>query len=1315
MKSLIRAVRYALISLVIIVSLVLPTVSQAAVLGGDGALNGNSSWSAGSAPGREIIDKTNVLSAGTLRSIALYFNTAGTGNQTIRIKVWRQNGSSLDLIGTSGDINVGAHGATLVSVVLPTPIVVQAGDYPGIQIANGTSDIEGQTGSHTTLYRTGNTTSGSIAESSFATDSAAPAMSFTDLAAPPGFVSLTSLSPLGAFDDESALPITITGAGFLSGAGVKFTKSAQSDIVASNVVVASDTQINATINVNNVSLGLWNLVVTNTDTSSSTLASRFRVFDADTSDLGGYGAINSDQTLNPGSTPGRDFIDKNYSLAEGVARSGSLYLTNTAGSGATARFKVWRQNGTNLDLVGESGEISIAGLTTGTHTLSLPSSITTQFGDYPGVFMSSTGSPGLDCATASSVTRYRTGNTTSGSVAESLFSTDTCALAIKLSSAGILNSVAPTSAANTGSTTITVVGGSFVSGVAVKLSKSGQSDIVATNVVVASPTQLTADVNLSGASLGAWNVVVTYPDTSVVVLSDGFSVTSEFLLMGIGDSIAEGHFAYHGPEHTGPSGNPLSQPWPYLSDLTHWDYYNAGIGGQTSSQINSRIQALLDSKDPERVYLLIGINDIATTVPLNTYLANLGAIRTKVVNSGAELIMAQILPDHEASALYVQNTKLWNASVEEWARQNSVKLAPTYAEMSSNTGSNDDELFATYDAGDHVHLNVSGNERLGQLLASPGVPTKRIIWGASQYPTFPNASIRWFSLAGGASVSGNSDTGSLVLPQNATAVSNVFTIPPGPNPFTITPTVTSGAATISYRTSATNFVRSNNSIGWTAYTGAVTIPSNQFVQVRVSNAAATSLTVTDIEATWGTPSDVTEPVVSAVSATPADTSAQVVWTTDEAGSSIVDYGFTASYGTSTSEADTSPRVTSHNVSVSGLTTCTTYHYRVRSKDAATNTGSGSDVTFTTTGCAGSSTVVDESQEEVDSSTGGTADLSTSGMDVTLTIPAGATGADAVFQIKSIDPATTYASIGMPAGKEAVGAYAFDFKAFTDVSTPVTSFSSPITVSMTYQDSDVIGLDETSLAIYRFDGTSWSALSSCAVDTAQNSIECTTSNFSVFGLFGDEEVPTTNDRNSSSGTRRGCTDKDALNYKSNVRHVQRLCTYASEPEATAPVLLPPVRDLMVGSEGEDVRILQSYLIDAGYLPAGNAIGYFGPLTKAAVTLLQQAKGIPVTGAVDSLTRLSISANAAISQAPTALAATFTRDLALGITGEDVRALQRYLNGNGYQVAAAGPGSPGSETLMYGRATEAAVKRLQQARGVAPAAGYFGPKTRAALSQ
>jgi alpha-tubulin suppressor-like RCC1 family protein len=71
----------------------------------------------------------------------------------------------------------------------------------------------------------------------------------------------------------------------------------------------------------------------------------------------------------------------------------------------------------------------------------------------------------------------------------------------------------------------------------------------------------------------------------------------------------------------------------------------------------------------------------------------------------------------------------------------------------------------------------------------------------------------------------------------------------------------------------------------------------------------------------------------------------------------------------------------------------------------------------------------------------------------------------------------------------------------------------------------------------------------------------------------------------------------------------------------------------------------------------------------------------------------------------------RDLELHMEGDDVRALQRLLNQNGYAVATGSEnGAPGFETAHFGERTQSALARYQAATGITPATGYFGAITR-----
>jgi hypothetical protein len=103
----------------------------------------------------------------------------------------------------------------------------------------------------------------------------------------------------------------------------------------------------------------------------------------------------------------------------------------------------------------------------------------------------------------------------------------------------------------------------------------------------------------------------------------------------------------------------------------------------------------------------------------------------------------------------------------------------------------------------------------------------------------------------------------------------------------------------------------------------------------------------DFTFTIGLP-DTIPPVISNVFASNLTASgAAIIWNTDEPSDSQVEYGLNTNYG-STSPLDAN-RVTSHSVTLSGLAANTTYHYRVKSKDASGNSKTSADFTFTTPG------------------------------------------------------------------------------------------------------------------------------------------------------------------------------------------------------------------------------------------------------------------------------------------------------------------------------------------------------------------------------
>lgn len=96
--------------------------------------------------------------------------------------------------------------------------------------------------------------------------------------------------------------------------------------------------------------------------------------------------------------------------------------------------------------------------------------------------------------------------------------------------------------------------------------------------------------------------------------------------------------------------------------------------------------------------------------------------------------------------------------------------------------------------------------------------------------------------------------------------------------------------------------------------------------------------------------DTVAPVISSVAVGAANQNgASVTWTTDEPSDSQIEYGTSTAYGSAT--ALNSSLVTGHAMVVSGLDPDTTYHFRVKSRDAAGNLTIGTDAVFATPAAA----------------------------------------------------------------------------------------------------------------------------------------------------------------------------------------------------------------------------------------------------------------------------------------------------------------------------------------------------------------------------
>jgi hypothetical protein len=134
------------------------------------------------------------------------------------------------------------------------------------------------------------------------------------------------------------------------------------------------------------------------------------------------------------------------------------------------------------------------------------------------------------------------------------------------------------------------------------------------------------------------------------------------------------------------------------------------------------------------------------------------------------------------------------------------------------------------------------------------------------------------------------------------------------------------------------------------------------------------------------------------------------------------------------------------------------------------------------------------------------------------LPANAVSASTEVKIASELKATAVVSRAIPSGKTMVGNYAYNYTA-TSGTTAVTTFSKNITLTLTYIDAQIAGLNEDTLKVYYWDGTQWSALNS-TVDKTNNKITATTNHFTYFVVMGESETPSTMAKPEDYGLQEG---------------------------------------------------------------------------------------------------------------------------------------------------------------------------------------------------
>ena len=296
---------------------------------------------------------------------------------------------------------------------------------------------------------------------------------------------------------------------------------------------------------------------------------------------------------------------------------------------------------------------------------------------------------------------------------------------------------------------------------------------------------------------------------------------------------------------------------------------------------------------------------------------------------------------------------------------------------------------------------------------------------------------------------------------------------------------------------------------------------------------------------------------------------------------------------------------------------------------------------------------------------------TEGGGATAEVPANAVVANTAVTVTptaTTATAVATAAAAVPSGQSVVGNFVYNFAA-TAAGEAVTTFAEAITLTFTYTDAQVTGLNESTLIVNRWDAAAseWVALTS-TVNTATNTVTATTTHFSYFAIIGEEEeeeeeVTCSEITDAVECVTAGCSwdavaetcsavgEEEEEEEEEEKKPVSEMTIAELKAEITRIAGL--IADLQAqlielfgvttgtlttnleyDDSGDDVELLQTWLAkDAEVYPEAIVSGWFGSLTKAAVILFQNKYADEVlapwnltagTGYVGSTTRDKLNA-------------------------------------------------------------------------------------------
>lgn len=156
----------------------------------------------------------------------------------------------------------------------------------------------------------------------------------------------------------------------------------------------------------------------------------------------------------------------------------------------------------------------------------------------------------------------------------------------------------------------------------------------------------------------------------------------------------------------------------YASDGRWSNVINAGIGGQTSTQILARIQSdIIANGCTICVIVSCTMNDIGASIPTATTIANVKSMAAQLIAAGVVPVICSPTPYGRTGGTTPILTQIANVyqGVRDYAVRSGIPFVDLFGPLvDPATGT----LATTYDASNGVHPNAAGYKVMGQAIQS---------------------------------------------------------------------------------------------------------------------------------------------------------------------------------------------------------------------------------------------------------------------------------------------------------------------------------------------------------------------------------------------------------------------------------------------------------------------------------------------------------------------------------------------------------------------------------------------------------------------